>query len=208
MELEQLKDIWTQGAGRHDKKNEELLQLLTRPSNSPIAKIKRNLRFELVAVIILYSLSVTYYLFAFDGKMRELSWFMLTIGIFFLVYYYMKNKLLNNMQCVACRVKSNLELQLGTLEKYVRFYLVSGNIVFTLALLYVGYVGFFLYPERLNTPKTLMQSPALQNLAIKYLVMTVILSVAVFFLNKWYVNKLYGRHVKKLRQILSEMKDD
>lgn len=208
MELEQLKNIWTRDTGQQDKKNEDLLQLLNKPSNSPIAKMKRNLRFELIAVIILYGLTVVYYFFAFEGRMKELSWFMLLLGGFFVVYYYMKNKLLNNMQCVACRVKSNLELQLGTLEKYVRFYLIAGNVIFPLSLLFVGYVGFFLYPERLHSPKTLLGSPAMQSLAIKYLIATVVLSIAVYFLNKWYVNRLYGRHVKKLKEILSEMKDD
>ena len=208
MELEQLKNIWTNDTGPKDKKNEDLLHLLSRPSNSPIANMKRNLRWELIAVIILYGLTVVYYFFAFEGRMVELSWFMMAIGVFFVIYYYRKNKLLNEMQCVSCRVKSNLELQLKTLEKYVRFYLVAGNILFPLSLLFVGYVGFFLYPERLNTPKTLMQSPAMQNLAIKYAVVTVFLSIGVFFLNKWYVNRLYGRHIKKLKEILIEMKDD
>jgi Flp pilus assembly protein TadB len=208
MELEQLKNIWTNDTGPRDKKNEDLLQLLSKPSNSPIAKMKRNLRWELVAVIILYGLTVIYYFFAFEGKMVELSWFMMAIGVFFVIYYYRKNKLLNEMQCVACRVKSNLELQLKTLEKYVRFYLVAGNILFPLSLLFVGYIGFFVYPERLNTPKTLLQSPAMQNLAIKYAVVIVFLSIGVFFLNKWYVNRLYGRHIKKLKEILIEMKDD
>lgn len=208
MELEQLKNIWTNETGPQDKKNADLLSFLNKPSNSPIAKMKRNLRFELIAVIVLYSLSIVYYFFAFEGRMIELSWFMMLIGLLFVVYYYRKNKLLNNMQCVACRVKSNLELQLGTLEKYVRFYLLAGNLLFPLSMLIVGYVAFFLYPERLQTPKTLFNSPPMQSLAIKYLVVTVILSIVIAFVNKWYVNRLYGRHVKKLKQILSEMKDD
>lgn len=208
MELEQLKNIWTKDTGPQDKKNEDLLQLLSKPSNSPIAKMKRNLRFELITVIILYSFTVIYYFFAFEGRMVELSWFMMALGLIFVIYYYRKNKLLNEMQCVACRVKSNLELQLTTLEKYVRFYLIAGNIIFPLSLLVVGYVGFFLYPERLSTPKSLLQSPAMQSLAIKYMVAVVFLTIGIFFLNKWYVNRLYGRHVKRLREILSEMKDD
>lgn len=208
MELEHLKNIWTSETGPQDKKNADLLSFLNKPSNSPIAKMKRNLRFELIAVIVLYSLSIVYYFFAFEGRMIELSWFMMLIGFLFVVYYYRKNKLLNNMQCVACHVKSNLELQLGTLEKYVRFYLLAGNILFPLSMLIVGYVAFFLYPERLQTPKTLFNSPPMQSLAIKYLVVTVILSIVIAFVNKWYVNRLYGRHVKKLKQILSEMKDD
>jgi hypothetical protein len=208
MELEQLKNIWTRESGAQDKKDEYLLSLLNKPSNSPIAKMKRNLRLELITVIVLYGACVVYYLFAFHGKMIELSGFMLILGLLFVIYYYRKNKLLNNMQCVACRVKSNLELQLGTLEKYVKFYLLMGNIAFPATMIIVGFVVLILYPERLHTPKTLFQSPSMQRLAIIYLAVMSVLSVVVFFLNKWYVNRLYGRHIKKLRETLNEMSDD
>jgi len=208
MELEQLKNIWTGAAAPQDKKDEYLLSLLNKPSNSPIEKMKRNLRLELITVIVLYSSCVVYYIFAFQGKMIELSGFMLLLGLLFVIYYYRKNKLLNNMQCVACRVKSNLELQLGTLEKYVRFYLLVGNIAFPVTLVIVGFVVLILYPERLPAHKSLFESPSLQRLAIIYLVVALVLSIPVFLLNKWYVNRLYGRHIKKLRELLNEMSDD
>lgn len=208
MELEQLKNIWTAETGPQDKKDEYLLSLLSKPSNSPIDKMKRNLRAEFIAIIIMYGFCVVYYLFAFQGKLIELSGFMLLLGLLFVVYYYRKNKLLNNMQCVACRVKSNLEQQLGTLEKYVRFYLIAGNVAFPVTMLIVGFVVLILYPERLPKHENLFQSPFLQKLAIIYAVAMVVLLVPVFFLNKWYVNKLYGRHIKKLREILDEMSDD
>lgn len=205
MELEQLKNIWTRETGPQDKKDEYLLSLLNKPSNSPIAQMKRNLRSELIAVIILYASTVVYYFFAFHGKMIELSWVMLVLGALFVIYLYRKNKLLNSMQCVACRVKSNLELQLGTLEKYVRFYLIAGTLAFPITMLIVGYVVLVLYPERLHTP--VVQPAHLQRMAFIYIATMLALSVAVFFVNKWYVNRLYGRHIKKLREILNEMKD-
>lgn len=203
MELEQLKNIWTRETGPQDKKDEYLLSLLSKRSNSPIDKMKRNLRSELIAVIILYASAVVYYFFAFEGKLVELSWFMLFLGLLFVVYYYRKNKLLNNMQCVACRVKSNLEMQLGTLEKYVRLYLVVGSVAFPVAMLLVGYVTLYLYPERLHIPL----DAHVKRSAIIYSVTMLALSVPIFFINKWYVNRLYGRHIKKLREILNEMSD-
>jgi uncharacterized membrane protein len=208
MELEQLKNIWTRETGPQDKKDGYLLSLLSKPSNSPIAKMKRNLWLELIAVIVLYGACVVYYLFAFHGKMKELSWLMLVMGLLFVIYYYRKNKLLNNMQCISCRVKSNLELQLGTLEKYVRFYLLFGNIALPVTMIIVGYVVLVLYPERLHSSKTLFHSSSMQSLAIKYIFITAVLSVGASFLNRWYVNRLYGQHVKKLREIVNEMSDD
>jgi hypothetical protein len=204
MELEQLKNLWPKEMGTAQKQDEYLLSLLSKRSNSPIAKMKRNLRWELIAMIVLYTGGIMYYFYAFEGRMVEIAWLMLALGLIYLVYYYYKNRLLNKMQCVACQVKSHLELQLGTLEKYVRFYLMAGNILFPLALLAVGYVGMILYPERIHSLNTI-DTPYVQQFAIKYLLMTAALSVGVYFLNKWYVNRLYGRHIAKLKEMLRDM---
>jgi Flp pilus assembly protein TadB len=207
MELDQLKNIWQKEPAAEQKQDEYLLSLLAKRSNSPIAKMKRNLFWELTAVIVLYGAGIVYYFLAFDGKMVELSWFMLAIGILFLVYYYRKNKLLNGMQCVACQVKSNLELQLGTLEKYVRFYLVAGNILVPVSMLIVGYVAIILYPQRLHSSKLVWNDPDMQRIAIIFLIAIIAISVGTFFLNKWYVNRLYGRHITRLKQMLKELAD-
>lgn len=207
MELDQLKNIWQKEPAPEQKQDEYLLSLLAKKSNSPIAAMKRNLRAELISIIVLYTLSIFYYFFAFGGRMAELSWFMLVVAIVFVVYYYRKNKLLNNMQCVACQVKSNLELQLGTLEKYVRFYLIAGNILAPVTMVTVGYVVFILYPQRMHLTKLVSNDPEMQRIAIVFVIVMALMSVGIFFLNKWYVNRLYGRHIKKLKSMLSEMSD-
>lgn len=207
MELEQLKNIWQKEPVSQQKQDEYLLSLLAKRSNSPIAKMKRNLFAEFIAMIVLYAIGIIYYFYAFGGRMIELSWFMLVIAIAFMVYYYRKNKLLNSMQCLACQVKSNLELQLGTLEKYVRFYLVAGNVLFPITMLIVGYVVIVLYPQRLHSPKLLSNDPYVQRIAIGYVIVMAIASVGIFFLNKWYVNRLYGRHISRLKEMLRELAD-
>ena len=35
-----------------------------------------------------------------------------------------------------------------------------------------------------------------------------VLTVPMYFLNKWYVRKLYGQHVEKLKTIVEEMNED
>ena len=126
MELDQLKKIWQQEPSA-TKEDQQLLQLLRKRSNNPIARMKRNLLFELIAIVALYGATIVYYAYAFHGTMSEVSWFMVVIALSFLLYYYMKNRLLNKMECVACQVKSNLQRQVNTLEKYVKFYLIAGT---------------------------------------------------------------------------------
>ena len=136
MELDNLKSIWQNESSLQQKQDEELRLLLNKPSNSPVAKMKKNLFMELVLVLVTYSLMILYYYFAFSGRLWEISLFMLGIALIFIVYYYRKNKLLNQMQCLNCQVKSNLERQVKVLEQYVRIYLIAGTLVVPLAFFF------------------------------------------------------------------------
>ena len=89
--------------------------------------MKRNLRVELWFVIITYGAMILFYFLAFEGSMSAVSWFMLIIGLLFVIYFQRKNKLLTEMECLSCEVKSNLQKQTTTLEKYIRIYLDRRN---------------------------------------------------------------------------------
>lgn len=197
MELDNLKEIWK---GLDEKQtrqgsDDQILSMLHRKSKSPIAKMKRNLLIELISVIVLYSASTVYYLLAWKGRYWELSLMFLLTGIFCILYYYRKYKLLNSMECVVCQVKSNLQRQLTTLEKYVRFYFISGTVLTPIAYFATVFIIFSKTPGKNNDI----------NFYIIISVIGVIIAVFVYYMNIWYVNKLYGQHIKKLKQVLKEM---
>ncbi len=109
---------------------------------------KRNLNRELIAVLIIYSLTI-WYIVTFQRMYSELAvvrWHL--VGGAFLFYYYRKSKLLKQMECVACEVRSNLKQQLGTLEKYVRFYFIAGTILTPLGLFCSRRYHFVQCPRR------------------------------------------------------------
>lgn len=208
MELDQLKDIW-KGLDEqvvHHKSDEQILAMLNKRSKSPIAKIKRNLRWEFVIMIVSYSVMILYYFLAFEGKLREVSWFMFVIALMFLVYYYRKDKLLTEMQCVSCQVKSNLERQVRTLEKYVRFYLIAGTTLVPVCLIFFGY----LFNKDINHDSH--GAPLTEDLpwwksTLAWTVAMIIFTVPIYLLNKWTVKKLYGNHIRKLKSIISELSE-
>ena len=35
----------------------------------------------------------------------------------------------------------------------------------------------------------------------------IVANILLYFLNKWYVNKLYGQHVKQLKELLKQMEE-
>ena len=196
MELDNLKEAW-KGHTVKDAadSNDQILSMLQKKSQRPIAKMKRNLFRELIAIIIIYTATSTYYIFANKGKFWEVGMMLLMIGVLFLFYYYRKNKLLNEMECVACEVKSNLQRQVSTLEKYVRFYYLVGIILTPLAYFTTGLLVLY------KSPGITMST----NIYIWFFGSGIIANILLYFLNKWYVNKLYGQHVKQLKELLKQM---
>jgi len=204
MELDELKNIW-QNETAQVKEDEQLKSLMNRRSNNPIAKMKRNLLFELIAIIVLYGFTIAYYAYAFHGKMSEVSWFMIGIALCFFIYYYRKNKLLNELECLSCQVKSNLQKQVSTLEKYVKFYLVSGTALVPLTIVFFSWL---IYVKSPNKPHTILYYSASYpwwQTVLAWLGLVGITTVLIYYLNKWYVKKLYGNNIQKLKQLLNEM---
>ena len=206
MELDQLKDIWKKESSQV-KEDEQLKTLMSRRSNNPIARMKRNLLLELIAIIVLYGFTIAYYAYAFEGKMNEVSWFMIGIALCFFVYYFRKNKLLNQMECLSCQVKSNLQKQVNTLEKYVKFYLVAGTALVPLTIFFFSWLIYVKSPG--IAPSVFFPSAVYPwwQTAIAWTAFVGIFTVLIYFLNRWYIKKLYGNHIQKLKELLTEMNE-
>lgn len=209
MELEKWKDIWKEADDQAPNDAQKLHSLLDKKSKSPVAKMKRNLRVELWIVIITYGAIILFYFLAFKGRMSVVSWFMLFIGLLFVIYFQRKNKLLTEMECLSCEVKSNLQKQTTTLEKYILIYLIGGTVLAPVSLLFFGW---FFYARAWTNVNDTIFYPGDHNpmwkVILAWVILTSIVTILFYLLNKWYVRKLYGKHVEKLKEVLSEMEDD
>ncbi|NML19919.1 hypothetical protein HHL16_03490 [Pseudoflavitalea sp. G-6-1-2] len=215
MELDSLKDIWKeqdQHVDRHPDNSNEILSMLGKKSQSPVAKLRRNLRWELVAVIITYAFAIIYYLTEKHGRYWEVSILFTLVAVGFGFYYYHKDKLLKSMQCVESEVKSNLQHQLGTLEKYVRFYFIAGTLLMPFLYYLTGLIilyktpSFQLSGETLgNRAQPMLNAVREHGLFTEFLIGGVVVTAGMYFLNKWYLNKLYGQHIKYLKDLLRQM---
>lgn len=220
MELDSLKDIW-KNLDEEDFRpggDASILVMLHKRSQGPIAKIKRNLNRELAAIVIMYTLMIGYYITAWRGRYWELSVLLFLIGCTFLFYYYRKTKLLNQMQCVTCEVKSNLKHQLVTLEKYVRLYFVTGTLITPMAYFASGLIIFFKTPGNANPgfpdPSQLVnaQLPMVTQITnhrffLIFAIIGVLLTIGIYFFNRWYINRLYGQHIQRLKALLQQMEE-
>ncbi|MFT3826142.1 MAG: hypothetical protein QM731_19625 [Chitinophagaceae bacterium] len=209
MELDSLKVIWN-NLGEppvQDESNEQLLAMLRKKSQSPIAKMRRNLGWELAVVVLLYSYTIYYYITGWKGVYWEIAVVLALVGLLFVGYYFVKNDLLNKMQrSVASEVSSNLKQQLTTLEKYVRFYFISGILLTPIAYYVSGFIIIAKNPDA--AAGSLLQHVQETKGLVLFIIGGLVITGAGYFINVWYIRKLYGQHIEKLKSLVREMEHD
>ena len=200
MELEKLKELWDNSSNASLPMNAEgLSQILNNSTRGPIASIKRNLTIEVLLVILLYGIIIWLISNHVDSTILYFDIILLVVaGILFLVYAYYKYKLLNKMECVACEVKSNLNLQLNSLEKLVKLYFKVGNIGVVFVYLIAGAISY------LEAKDDKVQFPHALELIIFFSI-GLIIAIINYYISRWYIFNLYGKHIQKLKNILYEM---
>lgn len=212
MELEDLKAIWqdrpetsrrqqsgwqqtSQQQDDRQQTSRQIRALLRKRSRGLVAKMKRNLFGELLLVLVIYIPAILFYLFEFREKDPATGWALLLLLLCFTGYYYRKNKLLNDMQRPDAAIRANLERQLLTLRKYIRFYTIAGTILVPVMGILALLPWFLTGPERWK------------GAGICTLVLVPITFLS-YRANLWGMNRLYGRHIKKLKGLLEEMDEE
>ncbi|HEU5289594.1 MAG TPA: hypothetical protein VFU05_03050 [Cyclobacteriaceae bacterium] len=201
MELDDLKSIWKQDKpGFEPKKEAEIASMIEGRSNSIISKLKRSVWFEMIFTIVC---GVALGIWALLLESGALMWTIVSLIVLFVSYmfYYVKKiMLLNRFDSSKENLKNSLQHLLDRLTTYLTFYKRSYSILypvyFCLGLLFGALekgLDDFLY--RLSQPKTVL-----------YLVFL----AGVFFLftiwmTNWYLKKLYGNHLDKLKELLKEL---
>jgi hypothetical protein len=201
MELEKLKEMLNQSATSNNEVSATTLQkILSTKSKSVIGKMKRNLLIELSIMILLYG----YVIFKYFNHMTAISWLLTSVGLIYLIYFVVKYRLLNRLECPSCEIKSNLKQQLNTLERLLLFYLWSGVLLVPLATLSAFWIGY-----AYTSPGELPQEPSFLLLTSAIiLAATLLLCIPLYFFTKWYIQKLYGAHIEKLKMMMHELSED
>jgi hypothetical protein len=201
MELDDLKSIWKKGEPVFQLKNEQEIALMLKgKSMSIIEKLKRNVWLELIFTI---SVSIALLIYALSLETGSAKWTSISLLLMFLAYtiYYVKKLiLLNGIRRVNENLHDSIYQLTVSLTTYLKFYKNSYAILypvfFVLGLLFGAIErGPEKYMEYIFKPRT-----------IAYLV---IMAVMFFFVStwiaNWYLKKLYGNHLDKLKGLLKEL---
>lgn len=201
MELDELKSIWKNNPpGFQSKDESEIAMMLKKQSTSIIEKLKRSVWFELIFTLVAGIVMLIYALTLPSGALKWTSVSALILFVAYLFYYAKKLTMLNRYASAHENIKSNLELLVNNLDSYLKFYKRSYTILypiyFCLMLLFIGlergadeFIAAITKPEKIVT--------------------LILLAVFFFFcstwLTKWYLKKLYGNHLQKLKSLLRDL---
>ncbi|HEX7015916.1 MAG TPA: hypothetical protein VF191_10420, partial [Cyclobacteriaceae bacterium] len=197
-----LKNIWQKSDLYKPRREEEITDMLNGRSKSIIARLRRNVWFELVFTII-GGMLLLYYVFSIPSPSFRTAFVLVLLSfLLYIIYYLKKIKLLNRFEGSPGNVRANLERLVHDLDAFLRFYYRSYTLLYPgylllIVILAIADLGLDQFLESLREWRT-----------VAYLLFLVLLSVALsFWISKWYLGKLYGTHLQKLRGLLRELQE-
>lgn len=201
MELDELKDIWKKkDAAFQPKAEAEIASMLKGNSRSIVEKLIRSVWFELIFTILSGVLLLAYALTLPGGAVKWTSVSILAVFVGYGFYYTKKLSVLRKFNQAEQNIKDNLTNLIETLSSYLRFYKRSYTILypvyFVLALSFGAIErGLDQFLESLQSPRTII-----------YLVgVAVIFYLCSTLLVDWFLKKLYGNHLEKLKSLAADI---
>ncbi|MDI9878273.1 hypothetical protein [Flectobacillus longus] len=193
MELDDLKHIW-QNAGEESQPSmdaEALLRLTKQSSQNIIERLVRNIWYELVVSIFVVIAWFYYTLFYAEEHWRIGG---LTMGIFMIAslgFYLLGLFRLKSISMADISLKESLTL----LIKQFKLYLKAYTWLNILLIPFANFLGAYL-----------ILSPLEDGIKTSAMV-AVGMAPLMWWLMRWYINRLYGQHLTRLESILQELNE-
>ncbi len=210
IELDDLKNIWLSNIendiGKQSVEQEKIRALLSKRSTNIIDQLRKNLLAEMIVFMVCLLLVATVPIYFKTKEIFILC--TLVVGIIFipyLIYYIKKYQELRKFYSYNENIKLSLQLLIKQLEKYLNIYF-WGSILLTpisgfllgIGILYeMKALGFLLYFD-------VFSSSTIYTI-LSFALMLTLLSYPVM---KWYIRKLYGKHLEKLKDCLKELEEN
>lgn len=203
MELDELKDIWKKKDANFRMRGEnELAQMIKGNSKSIIDKLKRSVWFELIFTVISGVLLLIYALTLPSGALKWTSVSILALFVGYSFYYVKKLTLLMKFGRAQDNLKTNLETLITNFSSYLKFYRRSYTVLypvyFFLALIFGAIErGVDEFLNVMSQPRTIAYLLGLGG--IFYFCST--------WLVNWFLKKLYGNHLERLKKVLNDLNE-
>jgi hypothetical protein len=193
MELDDLKHIW-QNAGEESQPSmdaEALLRLTKQSSQNIIERLVRNIWYELMVSIFVVIAWFYYTLFYAEERWRIGG---LTMGIFMIAslgFYLWGLFRLKSISMTDISLKESLTQLIKQFKLYIKAYTWLNILLIPFANFLGAYLIF---------------SPLEAGLKTSAMI-AVGMAPLMWWLMRWYINRLYGQHLTRLESILQELNE-
>jgi hypothetical protein len=200
MELDDLKNIWQSDKAQLHYNEAQLASMLRRSSSSAVEKLKRSVWFELIFSLIAGVVFLTYASTLPAGMLKWITVSILVLFVGYAIYFVKKLVLLNAFMKSDENVKTNLERLILSLSGYLKFYKGSYTV------LYPVYFGLGIVFGAMETGP---ESFLLKVTDPQWVILLLGVAIAFFIFStifaNWYLKKLYGNHIEKLKSVLKDL---
>jgi hypothetical protein len=200
MELDDLKAIWKNNEGFQPKNETEIAAMLKGSSKSIVNKLKRNVWVEIIFTLVAGLALLIYALTLQNGSLKWTSISILVLFVGYSFYYIKKLLLLARFDPGKGNLKVNLTGLTNSLTGYLKFYRRSYTILYPVYFC----LGLLFAAMERGTQEFL------RIISKADVLIYLIASASLFFifsswLTNWYLKKLYGNHLEKLKTLLMDI---
>ncbi|MEJ7685106.1 MAG: hypothetical protein WKG06_46125 [Segetibacter sp.] len=197
MELDDLKQSWTEASKNIKPLNINIMELIQNKSYGPLAQLKNRFRKGLILIPVVVSMLIINLSRKHDVFSDGLFWFYIIFCSLMMLYFFYNYRLINKMQYMDNFVKANFEKQVEILENGLKWRLVITRGLF---LVFIVLLEVLMYYK---------QEPSLvkwfvQPLTIRISVYAVMIA-AFYFITKFAFNYKYRKHVQYLKKLVQQM---
>jgi hypothetical protein len=204
MELDTLKHIFLEHNSRRavERPGTDIAKLLKRRSSSQVASLKRNLHAELIIALI-FCLLPFYIVIAYKGQyLSAIAIIFFAVAVVFTRKIFFLLKAIRRYQTATNAIKQQLQLLVDILQKFRTLYIISSMLVLPL---FSGIAALLIHLDNLQKDPLLYQLSSAYT-TVMYIVISIVGAAGMYFFTKWYVEKLYGKHIKQLKAHLEELR--
>lgn len=172
-------------------------------TQSIVGKIKRNLKLEIAfaGLFLVFDLCML----VFFSQIFYLRLFTMMLLIFCICFIYYVAKLLRYIQVqytLDASVNEQLAQYIHIISRFTRLYFQLTMVMIPL-ILFMAFITGYLDQDQSGNFSVLFSS---QTILI-YLSLSAAWSLVMYFFTKWYIKKMYGNHLNKLKEQLRELQE-
>ena len=197
MELDELKQMWQQTP--INKPNTDIMDLIQHKSYGPLAALKRTFRKQMAVMTLIPFLLLVTNMQDIDKVFTSiLFWSYVAFCIGMITFAYFNYRIVDQMQGMDARVKSNLEHQINLLQKRANLEIIGLRCVLLFFVLLVEVLPYFQHYRMLDKWHSL---PPLARFGAYAALLTL-----QFILNRRIKQRKVGRHLDYLKGLVEHMK--